>query len=161
MNQRELLGVFLMVVVGLALTPALQQGIVTAQYGGLRRQAIVNFNGTTTNVTTLTYGPARNGSATYWNVEMNGTTQTWQVNYTVTGLGTYAGGGSITFATLDPTGLYNGSATYQVRIAASSYALANIISIFWVVLLISVAVLAAIKTFGPQKAQSYRYPFQR
>lgn len=158
MNQKELIGIFLMVVIGLALTPAIQSNLVGAQYGRQITEAI-DLDPATSNTTTLGDGPIRNGTSTYFVVTLNGTAYTWTgaINYTVASIGGYNGGGTFTWEGLSNAAVYNGTAVYWCRLTAASYTLAGLLSIFWVILLMGIAVVSIVRFLKtPRSASTYR-----
>lgn len=156
--NKGLIGIFLMIVIGLSLTPAIASTLVDAQYGRQITQAI-NIDPATSNTTTLTSGPIRNGTSTYFTVTLNGTAYTWTgaINYTVASIGGYGGGGTFTWEGLSNAAVYNGTAIYQCRLAAASYTLIGLVPLFWVVLLIGVAALTIIKQLRPGKKSIYQF----
>jgi len=151
MDNKQLLGIFLIVVVGLALTPAIAAEVTRAQYGHIWSEETIAVVPATSNVTTLAHGPAWNDT-TYITVVLNDTEieSTGAINYTMTYVGTYSVGANLTFAGLTAGSTYDGYCTYRTKIAAMQIVLLGLAPLFWVVLLIGVAVVAIYKQFKPK-----------
>jgi len=147
MDTKQLLGVFLAIVIALALTPAIIAETTRAQYGHLWTDT-VDIDPSASNTTTLLHGPIWNNSA-YMVLTLNGTvyTEAGAINYTVATIGSYSAGATLTWEGLDNTKVYNGTCVYRTLLSAMQVGLLALAPLFWVVLIIAFAVAVVMVEF--------------
>lgn len=134
--------IFLMIVIGLALTPTVVENIVIAQNGHMWDGEALNINPAVSNVTTLSHASIWNNSA-YITVILNSSTYTYGTNYTVSSLSP----SQLTFVGLGNTAVYNGTVDYRTPLSGAEYVLVGLTSLFWVLLLIGGIAIAVVKLF--------------
>lgn len=141
----QILGLLIIVVIALALTPTIQTGVVDAAYAPYTESDVVTPG--TANTTTLDH-PARNGSASYFVFTLNQTDKNgdtaivWLVGFNLTATST------ITFYTLNHTAAnehYLVTMTYfWLSLGAAEQTLIALVPLFWVTLVISAMVVVII-----------------
>ena len=141
----QMLGLLIIVVIALALTPTIQTACVDAAYAPYTESDVVTPG--TANTTTLDH-PARNGSATYFTFTLNqtdslgATTLTWLIGFNLTATST------ITFYTLNHTAAnehYLVTMTYYwLSLGAAEQTLIALVPLFWVTLILASVVVVII-----------------
>lgn len=150
----EILALFLIMVVALALTPTLQTASVDAQYTPFTNVNTVVVS--TSNSTTLTYS-ARNGSTNaindlYWTISLNQTNYfgftTIKFGNTQAGNVTYSADKTVTFGVpcLNSTKTYLVTITYSVlSVSTAIQGLVLLLPLLWIILIIACVIVIAYK----------------
>lgn len=155
-DMKKLLGIMLVIVVGLAITAVVAEQSRLAQYGNIYDpETISTIDVDVSNVTTLAHGWLLNES-TYIVCTLNDTVIKMKgiagtgANFTVTTIGDYDTGATITWAGLTSTAVYTGTVSYRTRLALAHYTLLGLTPFFWVVFLLGFAVVVVYKKFSPK-----------
>ena len=147
----DILALFLIIAIALALTPTLQTTAIDSQYSSFTDIAAITPS--VANTTTLTH-PARNASTNalndgYWTVLLNATNWGGQTTITfASGNLTLTAASTLTFndKCLNKTVVYLATITYQWLSASSAIqGLVLLVPLLWIILIIACVVVIAYK----------------
>jgi hypothetical protein len=153
----EVLGIFLILVIALALTPSIATSTVQAQYSQFTDSKVIVV--ATSNATTLTYA-AENASTgalndLWWTITLNQTDvyglttvlfASGNVSLTATSTLTFAGGGGTGQGCLTTGKTYLVTITYNALEASGPIqALVTLVPLFWIIAIIAAAVVIIYK----------------
>jgi len=141
-EMTQILGLLIIVVIALALTPTIGTMVTDAAYAPYTEADVIVPS--SANTTTLNHS-ARNGTASYFIVTLNATDKNGATTLTyITGFKDTAAT-TITFYTLNSSVAYTATITYNwLSLGAAEQALIALVPLFWVVIILAAVVVVVV-----------------